>query len=109
VLRGHQDWLWSAAWSPDRARVVTASGDRTVRMWRADGSGASIVLCGHQVPIKSAVFSPDGARIASASDDGTARIWNADGSGEPYVLGNHGRRIGEQNACERRVRAAGPP
>ena len=31
VLRGHEDWVWSAAFSPDGARIVTGSSDRTAR------------------------------------------------------------------------------
>src|SRR5581483_6406614 len=30
-LRGHQDAVWSVAWSPDAKRIATASSDNTVR------------------------------------------------------------------------------
>ena len=33
VLQWHEDRLSSAAFSPDGARVVTASDDRTARIW----------------------------------------------------------------------------
>jgi hypothetical protein len=32
-LKGHSDYVGSAAFSPDGARIVTASVDRTVRVW----------------------------------------------------------------------------
>jgi WD40 repeat protein len=32
---GHEDWVHSAAFSPDGARIVTASADRTARIWDA--------------------------------------------------------------------------
>ena len=35
-LKGHTDWVHSAAFSPDGDRVVTASEDRTARIWRFD-------------------------------------------------------------------------
>ena len=41
VLRGHEDWVQSAAFSPDGARIVTASFDDTARIWDA-GTGAEI-------------------------------------------------------------------
>jgi WD40 repeat protein len=36
TLKGHSDVLWSATFSPDGKRLVTASDDGTVRIWPAD-------------------------------------------------------------------------
>jgi len=69
-----------------RQRIVTASDDKTARVWNADGSGTPVVLRGNEQALSFAAFSPDGAQILTTSLDGTVRIWNADGSGEPYVL-----------------------
>ena len=33
VLRGHESAVWSAGFSPDGTRIVTASGDKTARVW----------------------------------------------------------------------------
>ncbi len=38
----------SAAFSPDGKRIVTASWDKTARVWNADGTGEPLVLRGHE-------------------------------------------------------------
>ncbi|WP_437754828.1 nSTAND1 domain-containing NTPase [Sorangium sp. So ce1389] len=89
----HPDGVYSAVFSPDGKRIATASLDRTVRVWSADGTGEPLLLRGHEDVVKSAAFSPDGRRIVTASWDGTVRVWNADGMGEPLVLRGHGARV----------------
>jgi WD40 repeat protein len=89
VLRGHEAALVRAAFSPDGARIVTASEDGTARVWSAEGSSPAVVLAGHEGPVVEAAFSPDGTRILTGSEDGTAGVWRADGSGEPIVLRGH--------------------
>ena len=93
VVLSHQDVVYSASFSPDGARIVTASRDKIARVWSADGTGVPILLKGHLDFIHSASFSPDGARIVTASADKTARVWNADGKGVPIVLEGHQGRV----------------
>ena len=46
VLSGHRDQVHSAAYSPDGTRIVTASEDKTARVWDAR-TGSSLCSRGH--------------------------------------------------------------
>ena len=75
--------MQSAAFSPDGKRIVTASEDKTARLWDAEtGKPIGEPLRGHEGRVSSAAFSPDGKRIVTASGDKTARLWDAE-TGKP--------------------------
>ena len=75
--------MLSAAFSPDGKRIVTASEDKTARLWDAEtGKPIGEPLKGHEGAVSSAAFSPDGKRIVTASADKTARLWDAE-TGKP--------------------------
>ncbi|WP_242540478.1 toll/interleukin-1 receptor domain-containing protein, partial [Trinickia mobilis] len=77
LLSGHQEPVDSAVFSPDGKRVVTASWDRTARVWDAATGKQIALLSGHQGWVYSATFSPGGQRVVTASRDRTARVWDA--------------------------------
>ena len=72
----HQNLVFQAAFSPDAARILTASWDKTAKLWDA-ASGKLVVSFAHQGFVWQAAFSPDGARILTASADTTAKLWDA--------------------------------
>ena len=95
VLRGHEDCVASAAFSPDGARIVTASDDRTARIWDTVTAHEIALLRGHKDRMTRAAFSADGARIVTASDDLSARIWDAAERSSPCT----GTRTAWQARC----------
>ena len=68
--------VYDVAFSPDGARILTASADKTAKLWDA-ASGKLIASFNHQDEVTDAAFSPDGARILTASADNTAKLWDA--------------------------------
>jgi WD40 repeat protein len=73
-LEGHSGGVLSTAFSPDGQRVVTASDDKTARVWNAATGQVIAKLEGHSDRVWSAAFSPDGQRVVTASWE-TARIF----------------------------------
>jgi WD40 repeat protein/energy-coupling factor transporter ATP-binding protein EcfA2 len=92
-LGGHEGSVSSATFSPEGSRVVTASRDRTARIWDAATAKQIAVLRGHDGFVLSAAFSPDGSRIVTSSDDKTARIWDAATAKQIAVLRGHNGRV----------------
>jgi WD40 repeat protein/serine/threonine protein kinase len=90
VLSGHRDRVYSAAYSPDGTRIVTASYDKTARIWNAHTGAQLAILSGHGAGVACAAYSPDGLRVVTASFDRTARIWDAHTGAQLGVLSGHG-------------------
>src|SRR6266699_1678128 len=83
TYRGHTNWVWSVAWSPDGKRIASASGDETAQVWdaldgdhlnRYNGHAASVYAVAWN-PIRGTAALPV-ERIASASYDKTVQIWD---------------------------------
>jgi WD40 repeat protein len=84
-LKGHTDNVNSAEFSPDGKTVVTASDDKTARIWDAV-TGKELKKLEHSNSRRSAVFSPDGTMIVTTSYN-TARIWDVTTGKELHKFG----------------------
>ena len=77
-LGGHKDVVYSAAMDPGGLTAVTASFDKTLRVWEMSNGHMLRTLAGpsgHQGIILSADISPDGKWIAAGGMDQALRIW----------------------------------
>ncbi|MEM7530405.1 MAG: NB-ARC domain-containing protein, partial [Pseudomonadota bacterium] len=89
-FEGHGGWVTSAVFSPDGTRVLTASLDRTARLWDVETGMEVRPFEGHGAGVWSAVFSPDGTRVLTASWDDTARLWDVETGTEIRPFEGHG-------------------
>jgi WD40 repeat protein len=86
---GHQAPVNDASFSPDNHRVVTASDDKTARVWDVETGRSVMVLNGHAAAVLRAVFSPDGRWVLTRSSDRTSRIWEVATGNAIHVLSGH--------------------
>jgi WD40 repeat protein/tetratricopeptide (TPR) repeat protein len=80
----HNGWIGQIAFSPDGRRVVTASADRTARVWDAATGQPRGRPLRHGGQVRHAEFDPEGLRVVTASADKTARVWDAT-TGKPLI------------------------
>lgn len=88
----HQHATWSIkslSYNFDGTKILTASWDKTARIWSAEDLMESHLLSGHSEPIEEACFSPDGRYVVTVSHDRTARVWSSSSGDLLHVLAGH--------------------
>ncbi|PWY90924.1 small nucleolar ribonucleo protein complex subunit Utp15 [Aspergillus heteromorphus CBS 117.55] len=79
--REHQQPVWVTKFSPsDPTSVLTASDDRTVRLWDLPTENSAKVFVGHTDYVRSGAFMPgslaSSGLVVSGSYDRTVRLWD---------------------------------
>src|SRR5258706_6500547 len=76
ILVGHEYAVNGAAFSPDGELVVTASTDKTVRLWHTEtGEPIGMPLIRHSDRVAGAAFSPDRTRHVTTPAEPNPRPW----------------------------------
>jgi WD40 repeat protein len=73
---GHEDEVYSIAWSPEGKTLATGSGDNTIRLWDSKTARMLRTLEGHGGDVNTIAWSSDGLMLASCSDDHTILMWD---------------------------------
>ena len=71
--------------TPDGRYTVSASHDKTLRVWELETGQSMCILQGHSGWVNAVAITPDGGRAISASDDKTLRVWELE-TGQELVL-----------------------
>ncbi len=76
VLKGHSDIVWGVAVTPNGERIISGSGDNTIRVWDSDSFKCLAILKGHEDSVLAVTTTPDGKQVISSSFDGIIKIWD---------------------------------
>lgn len=76
ALKGHNHFVQDVAISSDGQFALSASWDKTLRLWDLSTGATTRRFVGHQGDVLSVSFSPDNRQIVSGSRDKTIKIWN---------------------------------
>lgn len=75
TLKGHEGEVMDCAVTLDGRYVVSASADKTLKVWEV-GSGRELTtLEGHGEKVWGCAVTPDGRYVVSASADKTLKVW----------------------------------
>ncbi len=75
TLRGHVGAVHSVAFTPDGARLASASRDGAIFLWDVATRRKVGNLAGHTMRVNDVKFLPDGQTLISASVDRSIRFW----------------------------------
>ncbi len=89
TLRGHSGPVTAVAMSRDGRLSVSASEDRTLRVWEVESGRELRTLEGHSAKVTGVAMSEDGRLAVSASWDKTLKVWDVETGRELRTLQGH--------------------
>ncbi|PHH76151.1 hypothetical protein CDD82_4122 [Ophiocordyceps australis] len=98
ILKDHVAAVMDVEFSPTGEELVTASWDRTVRLWTRDsGHSRDSYHTKRMQRVMAARWTPDANYILSGSDDGNVRLWRANASQRQGIKSARQRQALEYN------------
>jgi len=74
ILAGHLGPVVDVSYSKDFALILSASADRTTRLWRAK-TGEVVLSVNHGARLGGARLSPDASRLLAGVETGAVSVW----------------------------------
>lgn len=92
AFENHADWVFDVAFSPDGKFLLSASRDKTAKVWDLENKVSLLTFPGHQAAVYGVSISEDGKTAYSVGEDKQIRSWNATGDQVKQIraAGGHG-------------------
>ena len=98
ILKDHIAAVMDVEFSPTGEELVSASYDRTIRLWsREKGHSRDVYHTKRMQRVFSSVWTPDSKFVLSGSDDGNIRIWRSKANRREGVKSRRERQALEYN------------
>jgi WD40 repeat protein len=81
--------VFAVALTPDGGYAITASEDKTLRVWDVESGHAVHTLFGHAGRVFAVALTPDGGYAITASEDKTLRVWDVESGQAVHTLSGH--------------------
>jgi WD40 repeat protein len=92
-LEGHTSAVMACAVTADGQRIVSASADRTLKVWELASGRALSTLEGHAGAVRACAVTMDGRRIVSASEDRLLKVWDLESGRTLATLEGHAAEV----------------
>jgi len=76
TINAHSDWVRCLSFTPDGAKLVSGSFDKTIKLWQLNTGTVIHTLTDHLKGVFALAVSPNGKLLASGSWDELIKLWN---------------------------------
>ncbi len=93
TLHGHTFWISAVSITQDGNHAVSASNDKTLKVWDLNNGKLLHTLKGHTGRVSDVSITHDDSRAVSASNDKTLKVWDLNNGKLLHTLQGHAARI----------------
>ena len=87
--RAHSDTVFDLEFSRDGSQLVTAGGDRLIRVWEVATRKEIATLEGHTAQVLTAAFNSNATQVVSGGADKELKVWDIASREKIISLGRH--------------------
>merc|ERR1711988_1841568 len=93
TFTGHKDSVNSICYIPGKNQIVSASSDKTLKLWSLDDEECKQTFRGHKDSVFAVCYIPDKNQIVSASSDKTLKLWSLENGTCVKTFEGHTRSV----------------